>query len=192
MRLTHQVVAIGENLFDRARLNEDAGIADNPRDSAQSERRHAKQRIAPNNPVEPGLAYRVARRIGSECVDQDVDVSEDHSICPASLNRPSPAWRRCRPGRSRTPNRLSLCRSAAEPGSAGFPKRALRRCGADRPPTRDLRARPRLAAFAWRADTVGKTDCCSLSHMSRHISRAANTSKRLPRTLPTLLRSWRR
>ena len=77
MRLTQQIIAKGENTLDWTGMNVGARIGRNPHRRAQHKRGKAEPGLPVNNAVEPRLAYRVARRVRTECMDQYVDVGED-------------------------------------------------------------------------------------------------------------------
>ena len=77
MRLTQQIIAKGENTLDWTGMKVGARIGRNPHHRAQHQRGKAEPGLVANNAVEPRLAYRVARRVRTECMDQYVDVGED-------------------------------------------------------------------------------------------------------------------
>jgi hypothetical protein len=78
MRLVQQIIAEGKDLVGRTRLFENPRIGGNPRDGAQGQRRHSELRVADDDRVEPPFAGQVMSRIFAECVNQYIDIGQDH------------------------------------------------------------------------------------------------------------------
>jgi hypothetical protein len=84
MRLTEQVVAKTEDLFDRAGMREHSGIGGYPNYRAQHRRRNTEPGIASHNPIEPRLTNLMIGRILAERMNEHVDIGQNHRSGRAS------------------------------------------------------------------------------------------------------------
>src|SRR5205085_8536304 len=81
MRLPEQVLAEAERLIERTRIRIGTGVGGDPHQSAQRERRDTKPRVCVHDVIEPASADGMLRYFGTKCVDEDVDVRQDHLKC---------------------------------------------------------------------------------------------------------------